>query len=92
MVVADSPGVPGAVAHADDLELFHASARDEEARIRFLESQRGHDEAVAFARQTLRLYRRAVVTATPPAGERAFRLRLMGSYCYLKRYLHGAAG
>ncbi len=79
------------MANANDLEVFHESARHEEARIRFVESQRGHDEAVAFARQTLRLYRRAVVTETPPAGERAFRLRLMGSYCYLKRYLHGAA-
>lgn len=80
------------VAHADDLEIFHESERQEETRIRFLESERSHEAALAFARQTLGLYRRAVVTRTPPAGERIFRLRLVGSYCYLKRYLRSIAG
>ena len=76
------------VAHSDDQRLFHDSERQEEARLRFLESERGRDEAVAFARRTARLYRQAVVSGSPPAGDRAFRLRLMGSYCRLKRYLH----
>lgn len=80
------------MAHADDLEIFHESERQEEARIRFLESQRGREEAVAFARQTLGLYRRAVVTRTPPTGDTAFRLRFLGSCCYLKRYLHSTGG
>ena len=75
------------VARADDLKQFHDSERSEEARIRFLESERGREAAIAFARQTLRLYRRAVVSRTPPAGEAALRSRLTGSYCYLKRYL-----
>lgn len=78
------------MAHATDVQVFHDSERREETRIHFLESERGRDEAVAFARQTLRLYRRAVVHRAPPAGEAAFRLRLMGSYCYLKRYLQSA--
>lgn len=85
-----SPG--DVVTHAEDLEIFHGSERQEEARIRFLETERGRAAAMAFARQTLGLYRRAVVRGTPPAGEAAFRLRFMGSCCYLKRYLHSLGG
>lgn len=80
------------MAHAEHVAAFHESERQEEARIRFLESEQGRDAAVRFARQTLRTYRRAVVTRTPPATEPSYRLRFMGSYCYLKRYLGSVKG
>lgn len=75
---------------SDRLTRFSESQQLEAARIAFLERTRGRDEALAFAKQTLIGYRRAVATRSPPAGEAAFRLALMGSYCYLKRYLANA--
>jgi len=75
---------------SDRLTRFTESQRLEAARIAFLERTRGHEEAVVFAQQTLTGYRRAVVTRSPPAGDAGFRLALMGSYCYLKRYLANA--
>lgn len=66
---------------------FAESQRLEAARIAFLERDRGEEAARAFAIQTLRSYRRAVVHRAPPAGEQRFRLRLLASYCYLKRYV-----
>lgn len=72
---------------AERAAAFHDSARREEARVRMLEHERGRAAAAEFARQTLRSYRRAVVTRSAPAGDPVFRLRLMGSYCYLKQWL-----
>ena len=72
---------------AEDRAAFHDRAQREAARIRMLDAERGRAAAVEFARQTLRSYRRAVVSRTAPAAEPAYRLRLMGSYCYLKRWL-----
>lgn len=66
---------------------FWESQRLEAARIAFLERHRGEEAAHAFATQTLRSYRRAVVYQAPPAGDQGFRLRLLASYCYLKRYV-----
>lgn len=65
---------------------FSESQRLEAARIAFLERDRGEEAARVFAIQTLRSYRRAVVHRAPPAGERRFRVGLLASYCYLKRY------
>ncbi|MCO6441819.1 MAG: hypothetical protein J5I81_12220 [Nitrococcus mobilis] len=66
---------------------FAESQRLEAARIAFLERDRGKEAARVFAIQTLRSYRRAVVHRAPPAGEQRFRLRLLASYRYLKRYV-----
>jgi hypothetical protein len=63
------------------------SERLEAERIAFLERTRSREAARAFAEQTLRNYRRAVVHRAPPAGSATFRLRLIGSCCYFKRYL-----
>lgn len=68
-------------------EIFAESLHHEAARIRFLERSRGRESAVAFAGQTRAIYRRAVVGRFAPAADAVFRLRLMASYCYLKRYL-----
>lgn len=70
-------------------EVVRDSERQEAERVAFLEETRGEADARAFAEQTLRVYRRAVVQRAAPAGEKVFRLRLLGSYCYLKRYLGG---
>lgn len=70
--------------------IFADSVAYEAARIRFLERNRGCESALAFASQTRAIYRRAVVQRTAPAGEAVFRLRLVASYCYLKRYLHSS--
>jgi len=72
------------------VDEFRNSEQAEASRVRFLESSRGHDAAVRFARQTLAIYRTAVVHRSPPAGEARYRLRLMGSYCFLKQYLRDA--
>ncbi|MEX2575771.1 MAG: hypothetical protein WD382_03875 [Halofilum sp. (in: g-proteobacteria)] len=66
---------------------FEQGKQAEAERIAFLERERGIEEAVAFARRTGTAYRRAVVARSPPAGDPAFRLRLMASYCYFKAYL-----
>lgn len=72
----------------DDLHAeISESQRLEAARIALLERERGKEAARAFAMQTLRSYRRAVIHRAPPAGEWRFQLRLLASYCYLKRYL-----
>lgn len=68
-------------------DVVRESETQEAKRIAFLEQTRGAADARAFAEQTLHLYRRAVVQGAAPAGEKIFRLRLLGSYCYLKRYL-----
>ncbi len=70
-------------------ETFQTGQQEEAARIAFLERERGREEAAAFARRTGAAYRRAVVSHSPPAGDAAFRLRLMASYCYFKAYLAG---
>lgn len=70
--------------------IFQQSQQLENDRIRFLETTRGSGEALAFARQTCTGYRRAVVSRSPPAGDALFRLRLLASYCYLKRYLNSS--
>lgn len=67
--------------------IFHHGTEQEAERIRFLERERGAEAAAEFARQTRAAYRRAVVMRSPPAGEATFRLRLIASYCYFKRYL-----
>lgn len=66
------------------------SERLEAERLRFLETTRGPAEALAFARQTRTGYRRAVLARAAPAGDADFRLRLLASYCYLKRYITAA--
>ncbi|WP_440997788.1 hypothetical protein [Arhodomonas sp. SL1] len=63
----------------------------ERDRLRFLEATRGRAAAREFAARTMSGYRRAVVRRSAPAGERLFRLRLTGSYCYLKQYLKGTS-
>lgn len=63
------------------------SQRLEAARLRLLEASRSREAAFAFARQTAASYRRAVVNRSAPAGDAVFRLRLIASYCYLRRYL-----
>jgi hypothetical protein len=73
-------------------QICEESTRLEAARIRFLQQHRGDAAALAFARQTCRSYRHAVLTRTAPAGEEAFRLRLVASYRYLKRYMAAAQG
>lgn len=70
-------------------EDFEASRALEADRIGRLARERGEEAARQFARQTLSGYRRAVVSRSAPAGDPAFRLRLIASYCYLKRYLNG---
>jgi len=67
--------------------IVRESMAIEARRIDFLERTRGLGEARAFAERTRRSYRRAVLGRTAPAGEVVYRLRLLGSYCYLKRYL-----
>lgn len=67
--------------------IFAESLHQEAARIRFLECSRGPESALAFAERTRSIYRRAVVKRSAPAANAVFRLRLMASYCYLKRYL-----
>lgn len=69
------------------LAIIEGSQELEAQRIRFLETTRSRDQALAFARQTRTAYRRAVLGRSPPAGDALFRLRLLASYCYLKRYL-----
>ncbi|WP_290651795.1 hypothetical protein [Aquisalimonas sp.] len=76
----------------DRAEIIQRGADQEAERIRFIEQNRGQEAAEAFARQTRALYRRAVVNRSAPAGDQLIRLRLLGSYCYLKRYLHRKAG
>lgn len=71
---------------------YRQSERLEEARMRFMETDRGQAAALAFARQTRDSYRRAVVARTAPAGDAIFRLRLIASYCYLKRYIAASGG
>jgi hypothetical protein len=68
-------------------QSYRQSEQLEAARMSFMETDRGHAAALAFARQTRNSYRRAVVTRTAPAGDSVFRLRLIASYCYLKRYI-----
>lgn len=63
------------------------SERREAERIDYLERTRGVEAARAFAAQTLRSYRRAVVHRAPPACSAMFRLRMIGSCRYLRRYL-----
>lgn len=72
----------------DVRKIVAESMRREADRIRFLERTRGRAEAQLFARRTCGSYRRAVLGRSAPAGETIYRLRLMGSYCYLKRYLN----
>lgn len=67
--------------------IFRDSQALEAERLRFLETTRGAEDALAFARQTCLGYRRAVVARAAPAGDPVFRLRLLASYCYLKRYI-----
>lgn len=67
------------------------SGRLEAARVRFIETSRGREAALVFARQTAANYRRAVVNRSAPAGDGLCRLRLIASYCYLRRYLAAAA-
>ncbi|MCO4321599.1 hypothetical protein [Aliidiomarina quisquiliarum] len=66
---------------------FKASQNLEQERLEFLENERGKDAALSFAEQTRRTYRRAILSRSPPAGDAVFRLRLLASYCYLKRYI-----
>lgn len=75
------------MASAEHRDIFHEIERQEAGRVRMLEGERGVEAAVAFARQTRDLYRSAVVSRSPPAGDAEFRLRLMAAYCQLKRYL-----
>lgn len=74
----------------DTQQIYRQSEELEAARMGFMEKTRGHEAAQAFARQTRDSYRRAVVTRTPPAGDSVFRIRLIASYCYLKRYMASA--
>ncbi|HEX5512784.1 MAG TPA: hypothetical protein VFY81_00140 [Gammaproteobacteria bacterium] len=71
-------------------QICQQSEQLEAARIRFLETSRGRTAALAFAQQTRNSYRHAVLTRTAPAGEEIFRLRLIGSYRYLRRYIAAA--
>lgn len=68
-------------------ELARSQALEAE-RVRFLERTRSPGEAQAFARRTRGIYRRAVLNHSAPAAEPVYRLRLMGAYCYLRRYLN----
>lgn len=77
---------------SESTKIFQHSQQLEAGRIRFLETGRGPEDARAFARQTSRGYRRAVLSRSPPAGDPLFRLRLMASYCYLKHYLRSNKG
>lgn len=72
---------------ATGVNIFAESLHHEAARMRFLECNRGPESALVFARQTRAIYRRAVVQRSAPAADAVFRLRLVASYCYLKRYL-----
>lgn len=71
----------------DATEIISESMRLESRRLRFLERNRGVEAAREFAERTRTGYRRAVVRRSAPAGGAVFRLRLVGSYCVLKRYL-----
>jgi hypothetical protein len=71
----------------DPEAIVHEGREQEVARLAFLERHAGRKAACAFAWQTLRIYRRAVVGRAAPAGEKIYRLRLLGSYCYLRRYV-----
>lgn len=73
-----------------ELQTYQQSEQLEAMRISFLETSRGQEAALAFARQTRKSYRRAVVTRTAPAGDSVFRIRLIASYCYLKRYINSS--
>ena len=75
-----------------DRQVYQKSELLEAARVRFLEVNRGHEAALAFAHQTRNSYRHAVLTRTAPAGDPVFRLRLLASYCYLKRYIAATEG
>lgn len=70
-------------------EEFKQSQALEAERIDFLCRERGADAAQDFARQTRSAYRRSVLSRSAPAGDPIFRLRLIASYCYFKRFLAG---
>lgn len=74
----------------DSGRLLAESERLEDQRVRWLASHRGERAARAFAERTRAIYRSAVVRRSAPAGDPSFRLRLIGSYCYLKHYLSDA--
>ncbi|UEX79711.1 hypothetical protein LMH63_08720 [Spiribacter halobius] len=72
-----------------DIRQELARSQELEAeRVRFLERTRSPGEAQAFARRTRGIYRRAVLNRSAPAAEPVYRLRLIGSYCYLRHYLN----
>lgn len=71
----------------DTREIIRESMACESNRIHYLELHRGAAAAREFAARTRSGYRRAVLRRSAPAGEPGYRLRLLGSYCYLKRYL-----
>ncbi|MBA1147897.1 hypothetical protein H0Z60_12665 [Ectothiorhodospiraceae bacterium WFHF3C12] len=71
----------------DTRHIIRESMACESRRIRFLERSRGTAAAREFAMRTRTGYRSAVLRRSAPAAEVVFRLRLLGSYCYLKRYL-----
>lgn len=52
----------------DPAAIVQEGREQEAARLAFLETHRGLDAAYAFARQTLRVYRRAVLGRATPAG------------------------
>jgi len=76
----------------DTRQIIRESMVHESRRIHFLELNRGAAAAREFAARTCAGYRRAVLRRSAPAGEVGYRLRLLGSYCYLKRYLASGAG
>lgn len=73
-------------------QIVRESMACESKRIRFLERSRGAAAAREFAVRTCAGYRRAVLRRSAPAGELGYRLRLLGSYCYFKRYLASGPG
>ena len=63
----------------------------EQSRIAFYENRDGKEAAIAFARNTLRTYRRAVLDKHQPKPHHAslpgYRPRFIASYLALKRYV-----
>lgn len=76
----------------DNRQIISESMACESRRIHFLELNRGAEAARDFAARTRAGYRRAVLRRSAPAGEVGYRLRLLGSYCYLKHYLASSGG
>jgi hypothetical protein len=69
-----------------------AAGSSERQRLALLVERDGVDAAAAWARRTLRIYRRAVLSPGHFARLPEYRRRFVEAYCELKRWLARAPG